>query len=209
MKTHRIFTLVELLTVIAVIAILASLLLPSLSKAKNIVQASSCASNMKQLGLVFYQYSNDFDARMPIHKLTAEGNAWSRYTRELFTMGYLKESDPVKHYTAAIDICPANVLLQEKAGTTSIKVNGTANYNGYYPNGNNQNIPVFIVRMQKPAACGMFDDGSKGSNFMSYAGIYYPHSGKTNLLFFDAHAESKKMIDIPSSTSNVFWKGSE
>ena len=205
----RIFTLIELLTVIAVIAILASLLLPSLGKAKNIVRASSCASNMKQLGLVFYQYSNDFDSRMPIHKLTAAGSAWSRYTRELFTMDYLKESDPVKHYTAAIDICPANVVLQERAGATSIKVSGTCNYNGYYPNENNQTVPVFIVRMQKPTACGMFNDGSNGSNFMNYTGTYYPHSGKTNLLFFDMHTEGRKISEIPSGTSNIFWKGSE
>lgn len=207
-KKVRVFTLIELLTVIAVIAILASLLLPSLGRARDKVRAISCASNMKQLGLVFFQYSNDYDSRMPIHKLTTDGVAWPYYKRELFTMGYLKESDTAKHYTAAIDICPVNVLLIEKVlGVAQSRTYGTYGYNAYYPNDNDFTKSLMIVRMQKTSACGMFNDTSSGSNFMNYTGTYYPHSGKTNVLFFDQHSESRKMSDIPSSSSNVFWKG--
>ncbi|OGV55230.1 MAG: hypothetical protein A2017_09390 [Lentisphaerae bacterium GWF2_44_16] len=209
-KKFKVFTLVELLTVIAVIAILTSLLLPSLGKARDKVRAISCASNMKQLGLVFFQYSNDYDSRMPIHKLTTDGVAWPYYKRELFTMGYLKESDTAKHYTAAIDICPVNVLLIEKVlGIAQPRTYGTYSYNAYYPNDNDFTKSFLIVRMQKPAACGMFDDTTNGSNFMAYAGVSYSHSGKTNVLFFDLHCDGRKMSDIPTSTSNVFWKGRE
>lgn len=202
------FTLVELLIVIAIIAILASLLFPSLKKGMDKVRAISCTSNMKQLGMVFNQYSVDFDGRMPIHKITATSLAWSNYTRELFTLGYLKESDTSKHYTAAIAICPVNLLLLEVSqGVIASRRNGTYNYNAYYTANNDFTQPVFLSKMQKPSACAMFDDGSNGSNFMHYAGINYPHAGKTNLLFFDMHAEGKKNAEIPSSTSNVFWKG--
>lgn len=54
------FTLVELLVVIAVIAILAALLLPALGKAKELARQADCASLLRQLGLANHQYANDW-----------------------------------------------------------------------------------------------------------------------------------------------------
>ena len=55
------FTLIELLIVIAIIAIIAAMLLPALSNARKIAQRTKCTNNLKQLGKYSIFYMNDFD----------------------------------------------------------------------------------------------------------------------------------------------------
>jgi len=62
---RRAFTLIELLVVIAIIAILAAILFPVFSRARENARRASCMSNMKQLGLGFLQYVQDYDERLP------------------------------------------------------------------------------------------------------------------------------------------------
>jgi prepilin-type N-terminal cleavage/methylation domain-containing protein/prepilin-type processing-associated H-X9-DG protein len=69
------FTLVELLVVIAVIAILAALLLPVVAKSKEQGKSAACLSNLRQVGIALQVYVQDHDDKLPVmHNYSTDTN---------------------------------------------------------------------------------------------------------------------------------------
>ena len=104
----RIFTLIELLIVIAIIAILAGMLLPTLNKAKDQANTARCLNNIKQVGVSLFAYEMDYN-QFPL--ISSTGNSSTGvWSYDLYKNGYLKNSK--------ILFCPLAAINTADSGTT-------------------------------------------------------------------------------------------
>lgn len=170
---RKAFTLIEILVVVAIIALLISILLPSLSAAKERSKTVICESNLKQVynGLIFYLYANN--DRMPISGRSFEsimkyiqkggiretqGNTYIYWVDV-----YLCSGDPIPHTTADFQVQtpsgPMTAFLK-----TSYGINTSLCY-ALYPSANNPGITRRMSSVKRPSdIVSFFDSGDDDRN---------------------------------------------
>lgn len=107
------FTLIELLVVVSIIALLISILLPSLRKARDQAKDVSCKANLRSMGQAFVQYAERYNGvwPAPIDSLATE-NRWPRmfFDGKIIDQGlntYTDDGAVIRNGGASVFLCPA------------------------------------------------------------------------------------------------------
>jgi len=187
MSNKKAFTLIELLVVIAIIAILAAILFPVFAKAREKARQITCSSNMKQIGLGYIQYEQDYDEMVPVQgdygypgSLALPVGFWPTYP-------YVKSGN-VFHCPDDPNVQGTNgasyVYNTDLQGTTTAVIAPSITVEAYdgYPNANHYGNDF---NGSQGLNC---DDGS--ANFAGRIAFRHVSSNTINVLFMDGHVKN-------------------
>ncbi|CAN5624860.1 hypothetical protein BH09VER1_BH09VER1_14050 [soil metagenome] len=221
------FTLVELLTTVAIMLMLITLLWSGVARAVDKANTVKCSGNLKQIGNALFAYASDNGGSIPpVSSLAtwppypSQEKEWEYAIWEYAGYSYKNWNVPANCARASapatvrnIFRCPMIFGNPQSVPNTSQGVQSTKYSYGlnsrpatpgqHWPGENSASYvtPIRLSKISKPSQTVMVDENSSSLGsleaFKSWTGLI-PHSGGCNLLYFDGHVEYRKLKDIPT-----------
>ncbi len=214
------FTLIELLVVVAIIAILAAILFPVFGRARENARRTSCQSNLKQIGLAWLQYAQDYDERImrfstgaasassatPSNKIRYWWGSWDGSTfqgMEGLVQPYMR-SDQVRacpSFTAT----PANAYEGNTGYAYNVDLLSPTDYESAPPYAATPRA-ASLAQIEAPAktiafadAAGLNSGALKPSTYLSKPSDDFPnfharHLESGNVLWCDGHVKARRPV---------------
>jgi prepilin-type processing-associated H-X9-DG protein/prepilin-type N-terminal cleavage/methylation domain-containing protein len=200
------FTLVEMLTVIAIIAILAALLLPVLDKSEGRAKRIVCVNSLEQVGLAFHTFSNDHNGKFPMGISTNDGGSME-YVQSGFEAGE-EFYTSFRHFQTLSSelvfpqtlICPADT----RAATTNFASLQNENLSYFVGVESTFDKPTTILAGDRNLATNSFDQPTiLGLGVWSKLGWTWElHQFKGNVVYADGHVEQWNNPALASAESS-------
>lgn len=209
-KNNR-FTLVEMLVVIAIVAILASLLLPSLQRARESGLTISCASQQKQIGCAIQTYSSDNQVFPPVvYSPVAASYCWTRLLMPNLGYGGYGTSAGATDMARVNEFrCPSDEVVRVDPAPKPCSY--ALNFEVQKGDTTGTKLPVSPSRVQKFSSTllvgerwntfntvngGLGGDGVRCGDF---------HASGSNYLHVDGHVRMYLLLET-TSNSSYLWK---
>jgi len=222
----RVFTLIELLMVIAIIAMLAALLLPSLRRAKEKGYEISCAGNLKQIYVGVSSYACDNNSFAPMKYYWGAGTNNDMYTtwQNWNCLSYYKTPYPIaqmliqdKYLTAKAMECPIAQREKERIQNGHVPPSmepDTSKFLKTADNGTTTVLSSYLIKpttldkdwwsiVQNPNSWGysLRNPGQAlACDFFRYGGNTFTHTTGINVLFEDGAANWIRNIPVLATT---------
>jgi prepilin-type N-terminal cleavage/methylation domain-containing protein/prepilin-type processing-associated H-X9-DG protein len=194
----RAFTLIELLTVITIIGILAAIIIPTVGKVRETARRAQCTSNLRQVGMAIIAYTGDNKDRLP-------GPLWSGVVAFCSTTDnaslanliapYINQATPTTPNTkwlVPMLACPS-WLAKTTADPLAVMFYSIPHSPNYFGQNNVDTKPVRrITEIPAPSATPALCERTGAT--IGLPDETGPHGNLKNQLYFDAHV---KAIPVP------------
>ncbi|HCD31788.1 MAG TPA: hypothetical protein DER01_05230 [Phycisphaerales bacterium] len=203
------FTLIELLVVISIIALLISILLPSLTAARARARQVKCAANLKQFGVYFAQYATENNDRTPLS--TNQYNTAPTWFTVMAPLMGPASYDYSNDQSFSIWQCPENHRQTQRIGTGGGEEQGSYMINGWGYTGSSDTYTGRFTDTRFgdiywPSTLHAMLDGAlhrtdiypnDGQGSVPYVttgvrNVRYAHMGQLQMLYADAHVATLK-----------------